>query len=183
VQLFLKQKSVEPLNWFGNISTKSTGCREHSILEFLDIPKQESNELDMVSFFLWLTMIGKDKSADCDFPIPHNMVGNHEIRENQYSPQYTASTSNRKHAPTHLVLNNFLTQSSNDKSVSVQDLPSKIFSGESERNTHANFLYVYFFFSYYLCLTPFRLKKMNYPGESDRFYYEIHEFLPQKVSF
>ncbi|CAL8086588.1 unnamed protein product [Orchesella dallaii] len=132
-------------------------------------------------FLFWMTMmIGKDKSADSEFPIPHNSVANHEVRENQYSSQYTASTSNRKHGPAHLVLNNFLMKGTNDNSISVQD-SHRSSCEDGEKNTHSNFLYVYFFFSYYLCLTPFRLKKTISPGKSDRPYFEIHEFLPQKI--
>lgn len=105
---------------------------------------------------------------------------NGENEESQFNPTFTSS-SLRQH-PSHLVVNNFLTSSGSTKSVLTVLHQQDGNSGTGGTgNTHSNFLYVYFFFSYYLCLTPFRLEKVGPSAQSPTFTFVIHEFLPQKV--
>lgn len=114
-----------------------------------------------------------------------------ESRENQFSPTFTTTRDQQKRG--HLILNNFISSVKvAEKKSSDQQTENDPFneSRESETNhdspqsnSHANFLYVYFHFSYYLGLTPFRLRKIRTSGHCDQqqAIFKIHEYLPQKV--
>lgn len=119
-----------------------------------------------------------NKSSICRVYSSPHLHG--EDNESQFSPTFSSSF-NRQH-PTHLVLNNFISSSDGTKSVSTVVHHHEETKDGDKRNTHPNFLYVYFFFSYYLFLTPFRLKKVqssSHSSQSSNFV--IQEYLPQKV--